>query len=256
MNHPLDGARLKIVWAQEHLDRLKAETLAFIGTDPYRLIVQGHVNNWSVVPRTLSVPDSVGLILGDCIGCMRAALDYVAWALAEKHAKRSLRPPPDGADKPYFPIFNKPGAFRGVVVDGPKGLAKNYSVPADTIRELEAVQPYPGRDQSLWSLYLLVNQDKHRLPLLTVCAIQGADVYAVVHGVWTQIAGNITDDQISVGYTAENPLESDHVKMQIQATVFVTFDDVAMPREPIDRTLEQIIKTVAEVIRRFDTLVV
>src|SRR5690348_6278202 len=38
MNHPLDGARLKVVRAQEHLDALKAEIRMYLDEQPHQII--------------------------------------------------------------------------------------------------------------------------------------------------------------------------------------------------------------------------
>ena len=251
---PLDGARLKVVWADKHLDSLKSEVATFLNTHPYRLVADDDMQYWRVYPRADSVPDPIKLIAGDCIACLRAALDYIAWALAVRWAGRPLAPPPAGDDKPYFPLFNSRGAFHSVVVKDKRGLAKRFSIPAPTLSELDSAQPYPGRNQALWYLYLLVNHDKHRLPVLGVTVVSGADVFVCVHGRWTQLASGMTDDprlSLPVGYTAGNPLMSNDVQMHIKATGFVSFDDVAVPREPIDVTLGDIIKTVKDLIPKF-----
>jgi len=46
-------------------------------------------------------------------------------------------------------------------------------------------------------------------------------------------------------------LRSD-VQMQGQTSFCVTLQDVSMPRVPVETTLEQIIKTVADIVPRFD----
>ena len=40
--------------------------------------------------------------------------------------------------------------------------------------------------------------------------------------------------------------------MEHQVAVTVTFQDITMPREPIDRTLENIVETTANIIPRFE----
>jgi hypothetical protein len=40
--------------------------------------------------------------------------------------------------------------------------------------------------------------------------------------------------------------------VNVQAAVQITSQDVSMPREPLERTLEQILNTVAGLIPRFD----
>src|SRR5258708_428207 len=88
LNHPLDGARLKIVRAQEHIDSLTAEVRMYLDEKPYEVIKQhdGHV--WRFSPDvTIPPPLRLSTIIGDCLGNARAALDYIMWQLALMHFK-------------------------------------------------------------------------------------------------------------------------------------------------------------------------
>jgi hypothetical protein len=60
------------------------------------------------------------------------------------------------------------------------------------------------------------------------------------------------DGEVSIFGPAESAESAGDVKVQSQATVFIAFRDSAMPREPVNRTLEQIVECVANVIPRFD----
>ena len=42
------------------------------------------------------------------------------------------------------------------------------------------------------------------------------------------------------------------VQMKGKVAFFVTWKDVPVPHEPVDRTLEQIVKTAADIVPRFD----
>jgi uncharacterized membrane protein YcgQ (UPF0703/DUF1980 family) len=44
-------------------------------------------------------------------------------------------------------------------------------------------------------------------------------------------------------------------KVETQATVYVTWQDPFMPREPVQRTIEDFVKLVANVVPRFDGFV-
>ena len=48
-----------------------------------------------------------------------------------------------------------------------------------------------------------------------------------------------------------SPIHSD-VQMKGEVAIYVTWQDLTMPREPVERTLEQIVKTAANIIPRFD----
>jgi hypothetical protein len=43
--------------------------------------------------------------------------------------------------------------------------------------------------------------------------------------------------------------------VQIEAGIFITWQDISMPREPVDRTLEDVIKCVANIIPGFERFI-
>src|SRR5688572_25155006 len=88
MNHPLDGARLKIIRAQEHLDSLKTHILMYLHELPYEFRPEkyGDLQEPIFMPIiTTQPPVRLGTVIGDCVNNARAALDYVAWELATKY---------------------------------------------------------------------------------------------------------------------------------------------------------------------------
>jgi len=184
MDHPLDGARLKVSSAREHLDVLRSEVGDYLGvnggTKPYMVRVKQKaegaaaerlrelrpdVVSWWLIEFDIRVPPPLRLsaIAGDCVANLRSALDYVAWSLAGRYAARPLQPPPLGQDKIYFPIFSDPKRL----ADALRNIA-NYGVPSAALDEIERVQPNQREYESLADLHVLANVDKHRLPLLTV----------------------------------------------------------------------------------------
>jgi len=172
MADALAGARLKIIRAQKHLDSLKDELARYTQSKPYGLTVEndrdvvGMVRpNWHITCD----PDAyLGTIVGDCLCNLRSALDYVAWELASKHVGRPLVGPPSGKDRITFPIVSGANSFG----DSRKVFAR-YKIPTSAIDEIESVQPYGGGYHPLWLLNLLVNSDKHRLPVLARGDVQG-----------------------------------------------------------------------------------
>src|SRR5262249_51124171 len=93
MNHPLDGARLKASRAQEHLEALRLEIGRYLDTRPYEVPVEEKGGMVNVGPVTIKAepPPRLSCILGDCVGSLRASLDYVAWQLGTKRLARPLR---------------------------------------------------------------------------------------------------------------------------------------------------------------------
>src|SRR5437868_3625124 len=99
MPHPLDGSKLKVIRAQEHLDSLKTEIRRYLKDQPSEAISYGtdHPDALFVIhnfPDNLSFPSPPVLfsaIIGDCVTNARAALDYIMWELAQRY----LTPPVD-----------------------------------------------------------------------------------------------------------------------------------------------------------------
>lgn len=91
MNHSLDGARLKVVRAQEHLDSLKAEIRMHLDEQPNVVVRSKPDPNLDLhmlsVPPSFPVEDTplrLSTIVGDCVTNARASIDYVVWELSQK----------------------------------------------------------------------------------------------------------------------------------------------------------------------------
>jgi hypothetical protein len=248
MAHPLDGARLKVVWAQEHIDTLKAEIRAYLDKRPYEVTAENKPNFGIVGKVTIIIPPPMSLsaLIGDCATNARATLDYIVWELAGRYFS-----PPFNAGNANdrritsFPISNLPSDAG--YVNRLTSLA-NRKIPAVAIDEIKAVQPYNEAYQPLWWLHELVNTDKHRMPILTLAYVPffawgtepDGTIRPVVH--W----GGPGREAVP---TAE---EAAAMRMEHQVAVCVTFQDVSMPREGVDRTLENIVKCVADIVPRFE----
>lgn len=263
MNHPLDGARLKVVRAQKHLDALKDEIGRYLDTQPYEF------HNWVEDGATwvagpfikVDPPLSLSCIIGDCLGNLRKSLDYIAWELATRY---SAQPPVAGskANKGiFFPILNDPAG------EGAKGFAKmaaRYAFPAPAVSIIESVQPYNAGNDSLGLLSSLTNIDKHCLPLLAIAytdtvlsqilpnekiTLQGADGSPDGGAILQLVGVSAASETAAPGSLEQHPPS---VKVEGQVGVFVTLQNVPVPPEPVDRTLEQIVKCVANIIPPFD----
>src|SRR5258708_5654712 len=173
MVHALNGARLKVFRAEEHLENLKEAIRSYIQSDPCTISVEddGHTVN-TLINLTTQPEPIISAIVGDCLHNLRSALDYVIWELAGTYANRVLEPPPLGKDKPYFPICDTAKGFQNNLA-----TLNKYNIPEPVISELEAVQPYNAGYEPLWQLHLLINVDKHRLPLLVCAATNKIEIF-------------------------------------------------------------------------------
>ena len=264
MKHPLDGARLKVIRAQEHLDCLKAEVWMYLHQQPDELRSQPQrspQHTWlrptHVLPPIVpsEPPPRLSAIIGDCVTNARAALDYIMWELAERYFDPALdiRRNPDDKRLSAFPIFSSKTDKRVKVRFN--SLAKR-KVPPPAITQLKRVQPYNARHKPLLSLRDFVNRDKHATLLLTIGEVGDMTVeFSAWH--LSDIVREPEKITIPRNLTTEKqpPFQSD-MPMKGKAVIYVTWKDVSMPREPVDLTLEKIIKCVADIIPGFDSFFV
>jgi hypothetical protein len=286
MSHPLDGARLKVVRAQKHLESLKDEIGRYLGNDPYEFPAEHESDAVTAKPAIVKVepPLDLGCIIGDCLANLRPSLDYIAWELASQYSPAPLVPK---KDRIYFPLNKEAAGFN----TNARPHFVKYCVPAVAIDLMESVQPYQAGYEPLGLLSDLVNEDKHRLPLLTVAYLDTASIRVTVEGppVGTCVMHPPGSGAIISGYTivrmevrrltpeeaAEGRFEascmiggvpaapdapspgpseqqSRSVKVDGQVTFFVALKNAPMPLVPVERTLEQVVKCVASIVPRFE----
>jgi hypothetical protein len=283
---PLDGARLKVVRAQQHLDSLKQEIGRYLETRPYEFPTECKGDAVVARPAVIKVspPLELGCIVGDCLGNLRKSLDYIAWQLGMRYSTTPLKV---GKNRITFPVIDDAPEFTKKCETC---LTKKLAavVPASAHALIESIQPYHTGYEPLRLLNRLVNSDKHCLPLLTVAYAQTTMIQVVAVGgpigqcdidipaigVFTgfdtggMIVQQLPDDgtgavdPFAVLRAAQNASapalpeqQPGSVKVDGQVTVFVSLDDPPMPLEPIDLALEQIVKCVANIVPMFDALV-
>lgn len=271
MAHPLDGARLKVVRAQEHLEALKDEIGRYLDSHPHEFPVKYKSNEVHAEAAVIKTEPPLRLsnILGDCVSNLRSALDYVAWQLVTRHCPAPLTK--RQAKRIYFPISTSKNKADLLGSQSYANLAL-HGVPAPALDLIGSVQPYHAGYGALETLSLLVNEDKHRLPLLTVAFAHTASMQILVDGEFVfglagcMIRRGLAGEKIvgglaGIGTTLPAPdpaLPSQSprdVKVEGQVTVFVALQDPTMPREPVDRTIGDVVECVANIIPRFDPFV-
>ena len=164
----LIGAYAKLDRADEHFQSLEREIQGFIqaNTDAARAKLQnidGQMFYVMEAHEIQPVPVRVGLVLGDAIHNLRAALDHTIWQLVLLHGEQ-----PDTGNQ--FPIFTYPPT---------KSLDKwernVRGITGPDLALIEYVQPHRRDDPSTHPLTVLSdlsNTDKHRLILATVLSIE------------------------------------------------------------------------------------
>lgn len=151
---------LKLARAKEHQAELSRLLSSYLGTTPYKVATKRDSQTRKPVYYVASaevVPDSIPLVAGDAVQNLMSTLDHLAYQLVCK----------DTADRPpnpnwiYFPIADDDAAYEA------KKRGKMQGARAETFSAIDALRPFKGGNDLLWSLYGLNNIEKHRL-LLTV----------------------------------------------------------------------------------------
>ncbi len=260
MTRQLDGARLKIVRAQGHLDDLKVRIREYLDEPPYT--VSPYVTGTGPVTRTIKVhkspPDEWSTIVGDCVTNARAALDYIAWELAGSYFSN---PPRSIDDRNWlsFPISKNP--YSATPTPDAQGYVNrinrlsNRGVPPDILSKIMTVQPHNAGYEPLWWLHELVNTDKHRTLLLTTARLGDVSIsFKESTFVECSFVSSRGVNSVSLSNTQAETitLKTDPVEMDVQASVHVFLKDIRTPGERIEIALEQIVKTVGNVVTKFD----
>lgn len=151
MVHPLDGARLKVERAFEHLKTVNTETAAFFDTQPYPIGVEQEADDrWRVVLHVRrEVPAHLAVGFGDAVHNVRSALDHLAYALAASPTRNT-----------QWPICDTEASWKSA-------LSKKYLKGIDPAHHAAICDRQPYRDVGkyhwLSTLRDLDDADKHRV---------------------------------------------------------------------------------------------
>ena len=158
-----DSVRLKVDWAEKHLDALDAEIHRWTSgpRNPRRLqrIRDGVPPTEFRAQFRFDPPilDTVPMLIGDAVHNLRSALDHLACALADLEV-----PPTSETGQPdiEFPIYISEAEFIK------RGARRIEKLPPSAQDEIKSLQPYRAgnnaRFQLLWALHRLDIIDKHR----------------------------------------------------------------------------------------------
>jgi hypothetical protein len=250
MAHPLDGARLKLARAQEHINAFGEESVPYLNSKFCRLDFrdEGDFRNVFLVV-TEPPPIRLSAILGDCVHNIRASLDHLAWQLV---IANQSTPNSNTA----FPIFASKDKYRDSIARITAGMKDT------AITRIEELQPYHKgdvRQSLLWFLYELDNEDKHRALNLTQGRIIPADArittnQSVVAPAW--IASGVLHDGAKVGaFRLADYSPEDYVRMEADATSLITLEDSGpWGKEPIINLAVRALNYVGgEVFPRFES---
>ncbi len=173
MSPPADlfhDAKLKIIWANEHIRHLNALIDRFIQSDFCSLSVEEDPNtgdNRLKFGLKEPIPPVIALHIGDSIHNLRASLDYMQWEICGRaHLRQDQHT--------RFAISESREKLVATVNGGPV----KTSLPNLAAFIIDIIQPYQGgKGDPLHTLHRLDIADKHRLlvPVVSVVALNGVN---------------------------------------------------------------------------------
>lgn len=235
---PLEGCKLKIERAGEHLHSLDAEVRGYIKRSPYAVMVD--YNPEGNRPRAFVVeppPRQLSVIVGDYIHNLRSALDHLACQCVISGGGTVT-------NRTQFPIFENAGVYQDRVHHRRAGL-EGASVAC--VAYVESLQPYHRGNRAsghpLAIIGTLSNLDKHRQLAIAAQWVPYLDK-ATLRPHPLPDPGKETG---SVYFFREALMPSDDVQMHVQQSLFVLLQEPpGLPRWPIVDLLDESLKFVRD----------
>jgi hypothetical protein len=158
-----DAVLTKVKHAEALITALCGVVSEFAGSCSYEAVTVDNVESGfrETILHVNGSPDppmSIGLLAGDIVHNLRAALDHLMWQLVIANGQV-----PD--DQTMFPISREERLY----LKAREGR-KVRGIDAEALRRLDALKPYKGGNGDLWELHELDIVDKHRLLLTAVSA--------------------------------------------------------------------------------------
>lgn len=159
MASQLDGPRLKVVRAREHLEALQDhESRFFLESDPYSITQDFDRKAGKRIYRIAVLKNPplrrFAALIGDCVHNLRSALDHLVWQLSEDSSGAAER---DTITQ--FPIFRYEGLYES---SGLRQVARVGERAASVIRLLQPFHHDQPLLHPLWFVHDLDIRDKHR----------------------------------------------------------------------------------------------
>lgn len=238
----LATVRLKTTRAADHLEDFKANFKGRHGPifPPNSVGVHLHPDRQGITVHTSALQPNqqrwLGILIGDVIHQLRAALDHIVYALATRGGKTLTE---DDVKKLEF-IIRKNSRDFGADRRVSKGWFEQI-IGRDELAAVEAAQPYqrdpvvPESDP-LWILRELDNIDKHRtfvviqnqIRVPVEISTKSGKVYTETFEIATATQPVKANTQLfSFSYTAPEPIAT--VEMKDQPTRNILFSEQAVP---------------------------
>jgi hypothetical protein len=203
MRDDLLDAQASVDWAVERLPDLEVRVSKWLRLNvvvEVKDLGASNPNNIFVAVQREELPRSFNVEIGAYLNVIRSSLDMLAVALAGRYG---ICAPEDT----YFPITRSEAAFRAA---GSRAAKFVGGLPLEERSHFEALKPYQGGNDDLWSLHQLDIMRKHRR-LVTVIAepdlfaVEGIGVHQHFQPVATRFmrADNVSEREVVLGMMAK-----------------------------------------------------
>lgn len=181
---PLEGCFERINRAEVHIGSLNRRIREYLANEAYVMEAE---RDWQTPPYPVHIyakkvkdppATELGVMVGDVINNLRAALDNLTWELTIKH---SGRPPPNPIPfnsrwrKVRFPVCLDPKKWPGFVGRNLWGVRPGLRADFERLQPFKRRKRAPHRDE-FWVLEELWSIDKHRRAHLV-------SIFVGLHGV-------------------------------------------------------------------------
>jgi hypothetical protein len=253
----LVSARWKIWNAHQHLNALDSAVERFLKSRFYTVVMAKQDRKGRLPVAFGDVadpPPEIGLLIGDCAHNLRAALDYIAWAICKPRNEAE-------ENNVQFPIASSRTKLKGMRWRLPQRPRGAWTV-------VESVQPYHRRKWPesicLKQLQAIDNRDKHRILNAAAVSLEGSRLDVRITGNTSvsrivpyrgRVKAGAVIARLEMGYSEVGA----KVTVNPVLSLLEVFDDAA-PKEvrglPIRKTLGSIGDFIEnEVLPRFERFV-
>jgi hypothetical protein len=171
MNLDVEPIRIRLRWIDKQIKAVESECAAFAPKlNDYRTRVEPNEDSTEHIERVYLdwvVPEWWGVVVGEIMHNLRAALDNIVWQLVLANGHQP-------GDQHEFPIATDQDWYEK------RAVRKLLNVPEPALAVIERVQPYKGptnwlRVHPLWIIHNMNRIDKHHLLHVVAAYPQGME---------------------------------------------------------------------------------
>jgi hypothetical protein len=245
MRDDLLHAQASIDWTVAQLPSFRDRIQSWVQKNIYVAIEQSDAstpNDIVVAVEKEFFPLSFMVEAGAYLNTLRSSLDILAYTLAVRHSV----PKPDDV---YFPIATSEKVF---VSGGYKGAEFIKALPQSERAKIEALKPYQGGNELLWSLHRLDIMRKHKRLISPAIRPRTITVFGWgdLADVFTPVGGYVgVHDKTVLGLLAK----SRRGDPQINCTPYIAFNEPnLLGQKPVIEVLREFAALASGIIKKFD----